>query len=142
MDKISINNLFSSNTDFKPLDVYSLFNSKEHKNKNKLNFNIDRLINLREDRKKKVLVQYEKIFNRCLNKINLTNHLDKLDLVFSVDDSIYGYNDYTSIECLQYLQTRLIKMYFDTLLISNKVIYVSWKNLKKNRELEEKKIEN
>ena len=134
MDKLSINNLFPSNNDFGPLDVYSLFNSKKKNKNNQINFNIDKLINLREDRKKKVLEQYEKVFQRCLNKINLVNSLDKFDIIFQVPKWIYGFNDYTSIECLLHLQSNLIKLHFDTLLISSKSIYISWKDLKKNRE--------
>ena len=75
MDKISISNLFPSTYDFQPLDVDNLYNTQDQKTKNKINFNIDRLVKLREERKSKILIQYEKVFNICLNKINLANNL-------------------------------------------------------------------
>ena len=56
MDKISVSNLFPSTRDLEPLNVNNLYNTNEQKNQNKLNFNIDKLIKLREDRKKKILV--------------------------------------------------------------------------------------
>ena len=42
-----------------------------------MNFNLERLIKLREERKNKVLTQYEKVFGFCLNKITLANNLNK-----------------------------------------------------------------
>lgn len=68
MDRISINNLFPYANDFQPLDVHSLYNVKEQKVKNKINFNIDRLINLREERKKKYLSNMKKYLVCALKK--------------------------------------------------------------------------
>lgn len=131
MDRISINNLFPSNNDFKPLDVNSLYNPQEKHVRNKINFNIDRLVNLREERKKKVLIQYERIFNMCLNKINLANNLNKVEIVYDVPEAIYGSFDYNSNDCLEYIDDRLKKLKLDTLILDNKSIYVSWENLAK-----------
>lgn len=131
MDRISINNLFPSNNDFKPLDVNSLYNPQEKHVRNKINFNIDRLVNLREERKKKVLIQYERIFNMCLNKINLANNLNKVEIVYDVPEAIYGSFDYNSNDCLEYIDDKLKKLKLDTLILDNKSIYVSWENLAK-----------
>lgn len=59
MDKININNLFSAQNDFdfKPLTVNNLYNSYTTdtiKKQNKINFNIDKLIRLREEKKTKI----------------------------------------------------------------------------------------
>lgn len=131
MDRISIHNLFPSTNDFQPLDVNNLYNTNENKIKNKVNFNIDKLIRLREDRKKKIFVQYEKIFNICLNKINMANNLNKTEVVYDVPEAIYGHYDYNIIDCIAYLNEKLENMKFDTL-IFGKTIYVSWLNLSDN----------
>lgn len=129
MDKISINNLFPSANDFKPLDVHSLYNPREQKVKNKINFNIDKLIKLRDERKNKILVQYEKIFNIILNKINTTNNLNIYEFVYDVPEAIYGYFDYIRIDCLKYVENKLKELKIDTLILNEKSIYISWYNL-------------
>lgn len=132
MDKISINNLFPSTNDFQPLDVNTLCNPQENKIKNKINFNIDRLIKLREERKQKIFIQYDKIFNMCLNKINLANNLNKTETMYEVPEVIYGYFDYNSFACLHYIEDKLRNMNMDTILYNEKTIYISWLNLEEN----------
>lgn len=133
MDKININNLFPATTlnDFQPLDVQSLFNLNEQKNRKKINFNMERLIKLREERKNKVLSQYEKVFGFCLNKISLANTLNKLEVVYDVPEAMFGSFEYNSIDCLLYIDNKLKDMGFETLLISNSSLYISWLNLGK-----------
>ena len=131
MDRISINNLFPSSNNFQPLDVNSLYNINEQRTKNKISFNIDRLVSLREERKKKVFIQYEKIFNMCLNKINLANGLNKNELVYYVPEAVYGYFDYRSNDCLEYIEDKLRNMKLETLILDNTSIYISWENIAK-----------
>ena len=132
MERISINNLFPSNNTFKPLDVYSLYNTKEQRIKNKINFSIDRLINLREERKKKILEQYDKVFNICLNKINTANNLNKTETIYEVPNGIYGFIDYKPLECVHYIQKKLHDMCLNTLILSENVLYISWTYLEEN----------
>jgi hypothetical protein len=133
MDKITINNLFPTTCDLQPLDIHSLYNSKQEHVKNKINFNIDRLINLRETRKKRVLIQYEKVYGMCLKKINMANNLNKTEVVYDVPEAAYGYFDYTSIECLKYIEERLKEMKLEILLLDSKSIYISWANICKSK---------
>jgi hypothetical protein len=132
MDRISIKNIFANSNDFEPLDVNNLYSVKDKKNK--INFNIDRLIKLREERKNKILIQYEKIFKMCLNKINLANDMNKTEIVYDVPDGIFGHNDYNPVDCLLYVEEKLKNMFFDTLILNNKTIFISWANLGENRE--------
>jgi hypothetical protein len=131
MDRISVSNLFPSTNDFRPLDVNNLYNTREQKTKNKLNFNIDKLIKIREERKKKIIVQYEKIFNICLNKITLANRLNKTEVIYEIPDAIYGHLEYNIVDCIAYVNSKLEQLHFDTL-IFGKVIYISWLDLEKN----------
>lgn len=134
MDKININNLFpSSSDDFMPLDVQSLFNLNEQKNRKKINFNIERLIKLREERKNKVLSQYEKVFGFCLNKINLANNLNKLEVIYDIPEAMYGSFEYNQLDCLLYIDNKLKDMGLDTLLIDNNSLYISWLELGKTK---------
>jgi hypothetical protein len=132
MDKININNLFPYANDFKPLDVYSLYHTRDKQITNKINFNIERLIKLREERKNKILIQYEKIFNMCLKKINTANNLNKTEIVYDVPEAIFGYLEYNRLRCLEYIEKKLKDMHLDALILNNKTIYVSWLNLGDN----------
>ena len=132
MDKININNLFPSTTDdFAPLDVQSLFNLNEQKNRKKINFNMERLIKLREERKNKVLSQYEKVFGFCLNKISLANTLNKVEVVYDVPEAMFGSFEYNVADCLIYIDNKLKEMGFETLFISDNSMYISWQDLGK-----------
>ena len=142
MDKISINNLFPASHDFQPLDVNNLYNTNEQKVKNKINFNIDKLVKLREERKKKILVQYEKVFNMCLSKINLANNLNKTEIVYDVPEAIYGHFDYVIGDCIEYVHEKLKNMDLDTIILNEKSLYISWLYLEENRNKIKNKNEN
>jgi hypothetical protein len=132
MDRISINNLFPSPNDCKPLDLDNLSNNQESKTKNKINFNIDKLIKLREERKKRIFIQYEKIFHICLNKITMANNLNKTEILYEIPDAIYGHFDYSVNDCMEYVYSKLKNMKLDTLILNEKSIYISWLNLEEN----------
>lgn len=134
MDKICINNLFKGATDFKPLDVHTLYDIKGNKDKEKFNLNIDRLIHLRDERENRVHNQYDKTYNTCLGKITTANELNKTSLVFTVPETVYGYFNYSPSECIKYINTKLEIEKFETLILNDTTIYISWLNLGKNRE--------
>jgi Family of unknown function (DUF5759) len=142
MDKISINNLFPSTHDFQPLDVNNLYNTNDQKVKNKINFNIERLIKLREERKRKILVQYEKVFNICLKKVSLANNLNYTEVIYDIPEAIYGHFDYNINDCLVYVNNKLKNMHLDTICINDKQIYISWINLEDNMKRITDEVEN
>lgn len=65
----------------------------------------------------------------CLKKITLANNLNKLEVVYEVPDAVYGYFDYNSDQCLQYIDEKLQQLQLDTLILNSKVIYINWQNL-------------
>lgn len=127
MDKISINALFPA-LDFQPLDINSLYNLKPQKIKNQINFNINKLKNLREERKQKILIQYDKILNICLNKINFANNFDKTETIFDIPKALYGYFDYNPLDCAKYIQSKLTDLKLKSVILSNITIYISWED--------------
>jgi hypothetical protein len=117
MDNISISNIFSGTNDFRPLDVNNLYNNaiKSNYDRNKINFNIDRLTKLREERKNKIL-------------ITLANNLNKTEVMFDVPEVVYGYPDYNVTDCVIYIVKKIKDMKLDAL-IFNKSVYISWLDL-------------
>ena len=51
------------------------------------------------------------------------------DVFYAVGDNFFGYKHYNSKKCLEYIQNKLRKKNFETLICSNKQIFISWKNI-------------
>jgi len=144
MNRININNLFPSSTtsitgnSYKPLDINSLFHPEEQRFDSKVNFSIEKLINVREEKKNKIRKKYKKIFTLCLNKITVVNNLNKTDIIYDIPDAIFRCPDYNQLDCMDFLQSRLRRLYMDTLTLSNRSIFISWLNIEDNRNMGEK----
>ena len=63
-------------------------------------------------------------------KINSAIDVNMTDIFFQVSDAHFGCKLYNSYECLNSIQEKLRKKNFDTLIISNNRIFISWKNSK------------
>lgn len=137
MDKLSITNLFPNyKHEQNSLDVKNLVNPEENKIINKTKYNIDKLINTREEREREILIIYDKITGMCLDRIFAVNKIGGTDVIYDIPVSIFNnYNyKYNKMHCLEYLQKKLRNMYMDTLIISNSSIFISWLNIKENRK--------
>ena len=152
MDGININNLFPSkngetNRNYdqdrnQPLNIFSLYHPKENKKKMEEKFDIDELLNFKEEKKKKAMEQYKKYFNMCLKKIKMVNKMNKTDILYEIPLKIFREPNYDSIECLTYIDNEIQKLYMDTLIVSNNSIFITWINIKKNREAAKSKKDN
>lgn len=132
MDKINIENLFHCKTKLVSnssniLDV----NSIVHNNKS---FNINDLIETREKKRILLLNNYIKYYDKCLKKIEIANNLDKTDLLYSVDEYILDCPEYKSIDCIKYIKNKLEQDFFDTYIINNNTLFITWLYLEVNRE--------
>lgn len=125
MEKININNLFAP-VSKKPINVNDFINTTNSPdNSAKVGINIDKLINLREERKQKIVLQYDKIFKICINKINMANNLNKTEVIYDVPEVLFGYSNYNINECILYITNKLKESRFDTIILG-KSIYISW----------------
>ena len=129
MDKINIENLFHCKTQSsnKILDVKSIV-------QNKKSFNIDVLIEVREKKRKELLNNYVKYHEKCLQKIEIANNLGKTDLLYTVDQSIADCPEYKSIDCIEFIKNKLEKELFDTYVVNNKTLFITWLYLEANKE--------
>lgn len=135
MDRININNLFDQTDDSKkPLDVYSLYHPYEQKTINKINFDIDRLGKAKKEKKLKLLKEYERIYKMCLNKIMSINEIGRQDFIYEIPEAIFGFYDYDKSECLEYINKRIKKLCFDTIIVNDHSLYISWINIEENRK--------
>ena len=79
--------------------------------------------------KKKLLELYDTKYNESLIKINNAIDIGITDIFFTVPDAFFGYKFYTPTECLEFSQKKLRNKNFDTLIINNTTMFISWKNL-------------
>ena len=140
MDRININNLFPKNriaTNDNPLDVKSLFKCNPALGEKKsVDFSVDGLLIHKEERKKKIRDQYRKTYNMVLNKIKIVNKInDTTDIIYDVPEAVFGLKEYNSHECLEYIENKLRNLYYmDTLKLSSKSMFISWKSIENNRK--------
>ena len=133
-NSININNIFSTNkNNVRPLDVHSLYSQDENNTKNKIDFSVENLSIQRQEKRNKLIQKYKKILSLCLTKINSVNKNNKTDMIYTVPLVIFGYQDYNSVECLNYLEAKLRYLHMDTLIVSKTEIFVSWLNVDKNK---------
>jgi hypothetical protein len=144
MNNINIKNIFDNNYNL----TKSIINVEEH-NYSSYNFNVSDLtpnsnpyIKLTDEylinkikynefyEQKKTEELYESKYNECLMKINNAIDINITDIFFQVLNAHFGYKLYNSYKCLLFIQEKLRKKNFDTLIISNNKMFISWKNSK------------
>jgi hypothetical protein len=140
MDNINIKNIFINNNSYKKenkdnssflceINTYNLIS------KNKLidvvddNFIINKIKYVQKYENELVIEVYEEKFKECLLKINDAIDINITDIFFTVSKGHFGCKKYESIECLKYIEEKLRKKKFETLITSKTEIFISWKKL-------------
>jgi len=134
MDKLNIENLFNCKTGHNQvLDVKTLINTHDN------SFDIKKLIDTREQKRKKLIDTYIKLYAQCINKITIANSLGKNDLLYSVTTYIKDVPNYKPDECLIYIQERIKSLYMDTYIVNKTTIFITWAYIEANIKLEDDK---
>ena len=132
MEKLNIESLFSCKTKnhkstFKTLDVKTISQIKK-------DFDTNTLIESREKKRLKLLDHYVKAYDNCLKKIEIANKMGKSDLLYSVTDKILSCPEYDSINSIDYIKRKLDSEYFDTYVVSNNTLFITWLYIELNQE--------
>lgn len=133
MDNLNIKNLFMKNNpnaqfnSTKKITVDSLVNSNTFKTSISDDYIIDKIMTNKKNLSLKVKGMYESKYAECLVKIDQSLGIGLTDMLFSVETSYFDCTGYNSIECLTYIQDKLNKKNFLTMIVSNKQLFVSWK---------------
>lgn len=90
-------------------------------------FNINDLFEVKNNIIHKLYTCYNKYYEYCIEKIKSSNKLKKTDIIFSVPSIIFANNDYSSKDCITFIENKLKKMKFDTLVVDSRTLFVSWK---------------
>ena len=140
MNDINIKNIFANNIlqnhsqdktsiSIKDFSVNTLVESNTFKSTISDDYIINKIKSNKIVEKKKIDDLYEELYKECLVKINTALELNITDIIFNVGISYFGYPTYNSYECIKFIDTKLKEKKFLTMIISNKDIFISWKNI-------------
>jgi hypothetical protein len=145
MDNINIKNIFVNNNNPFKLDnnknkndnvvFLSEINTYNLIGKNKLidvvddNFIVNKIKYVQKYENDLVLEVYEGKFKECLLKINDAIDINITDIFLTVTNGHFGCKKYDSYECLKYIENKLRKKKFETLITSKIEIFISWKKI-------------
>lgn len=137
LNNMSIQTLFNCKTgNSKIIDINSIVNKKDD------SFNINKIIVAKEERRKKLCELYDKLYEKCTNKIEIANSLGKNDLLYYVPIKIKNIPEYNSKECLIHIDKRLKSIYMDSHIVNGTVIFITWFYIEANIENEKQKTHN
>ena len=138
INDINIKNIFTNNilqnnfqnkTNTKDFSVNTLIESNTFKSTISDDYIINKIKSNKINEKKKITDLYEELYKECLVKINTAVELNITDIIFNVGISYFGYPTYNSLECIKFIEKKLKDKKFLTMIISNKDIFISWKNI-------------
>lgn len=124
MQSITLSKLYPKNISYKPLDINTLAMTTFKETPPM--FTIEKLVRRRNKEKLQLQSVYEKIYNQCLQQIELADNMKKEHTTVEIPFIVYGHNNYSQKECLNYVNDKLNQDGLDTLILYDKKIYISW----------------
>jgi len=138
MNNISIETLFpTSKGKIKngKLDVNTLF-PEDTRLEDDVYFDVDELANERKNKENKLKKVYRMLMEQCITKIKSANVGDYTDIIYEVPKSVYLCTGYNPHKCLLYIEKKLRKQFIDTLIITDRHLFISWLNVDRNKDID------
>lgn len=131
MKNFSIATLFPTEDGSKPyrdgsLDIKTLYSKP-----NDSIFDSRKLLNFDKLKRDKIEKHHSELYATCWKDIEAVNNMGTKHIIFTVTKYILECPEYNSLKCLKYINERLLKQHFDTKIISDTDIFISWHNLEK-----------
>lgn len=146
--EICIDNLFPSNnksgTKGVKLDIETLFCGTPLNNDPDLTFSSDLLVERINKRRLEKLGWYKNMLKYCHNRIDAADEDQGTDIIFSVVESIPECKEYVPQECLEYISIKLREDDFDTTILTDTTMFITWKylELRKTERLQNEELSN
>lgn len=134
VDSLFPNGTHKSGTSGKKLDIDTLFKGTPLNHEPDISFNSDILVDKIQKRRKNKLNKFNEMLRHCYQRIEETDNNNDTDLVYTVLETIPDCKEYDSYECLEYISIKLRTQDFDTKIISNVAIFITWKYLELKKE--------
>ena len=136
--EISIDNLFPSDnksgTKGVKLDVESLFSGTPLNHEPEITFSSNILVERTKKRRLERLSCYTNMLKYCHNRILAADEDQGTDIIFSVVESMAECKDYNPYECLEYISIKLREDDFDTTILTNTTMFITWKYLELKKQ--------
>jgi hypothetical protein len=140
MNNINITNIFANNTlqnnsqqknqiTINEFSVSTLVDSNTFKTSISDDYLINKIKLNKKHEQQKITDLYEEKYKECLIKIDTAVELNMTDIVYTVGLSYFGFPNYSSFDCIKYIEKKLKEKKFLTLIVSPKDIFISWKNI-------------
>jgi len=121
------------------LDVNSIAPPKLLNGEPQKNFNSNELLKNIYEKRKKMRDWLVNTYNLCCGKIKDADDVGLTDIIFELPDIIMENSQYRHSDAIDYIIKNLRQEQIDVLKINNKKIFISWKYLELNKELNAKK---
>lgn len=135
---ICIDNLFPtdsrSGTKGRKLDVESLFSGTPLNTEPDITFTSDSLIERIKKKRLEKLMCYNNMLKYCHNRIKATDEDQGTDIIFSVVESVPECKNYNPKECLEYISIKLREDDFDTTVLTDTTMFITWRYLELKKE--------
>lgn len=137
--KINIDTLFpsvnnKSGSRGKKMDIETLFSHTAINEDPIITFTSDILVNKIVKRRKEKLKYYKQMLKYCYNRINEADDDLATDILFSVIENFPECKEYNPRECLEYISVKLREECFDTAILSNTTMFITWKYIEIKKE--------
>ena len=113
----------------KLLNVENLINSGAFKNKITGNKLLEKIQNIKKNDEEKLFKIYDRAYKNCLSSINNCIEAMGTKTIFEVDLFQFGYDNYSSLECILYIRINLEESNFTTYILNDNSILISWEHL-------------
>lgn len=147
---LSVDSIYPTSTNLsiakgKKLDVETLYNNSLSIMKNDdphINFSSDQLVERKKQIREAKLNYYRHMLKYCYKRIEDIDNEDGTDMVFTVMEKISECRGYDSRECIEYISTKLREQHFDTTVLTDTTMFITWKYLELKKENHKTNIEN
>lgn len=136
MSRITVSTLFPelNKKDNDNITVKSLFDTKNNRLKNEINFSVNSLLAPKIEKRKQIKMEYKLEYKTCLSQIELVNKVGQTDFIFEVPKTKFMLPEYNSEDCINYIKDHLYDNCIDSMVLSKTKIFVSWLDLEENRK--------
>ena len=131
--ELCVDNLFpsevKSGTKGKHMDIETLFANTFLNKEPDIPFTSDILIERIKKRREEKLLCYRNMLSYCHKKIALVDEDQGTDIILTMVESVPECRDYVPRECLEYISIKLREENFETAILSDTMIFITWKYL-------------
>lgn len=111
------------------LDIDTIFVNTPLNNEPRITFSSNILLERIKKRRKKKLNYYKQMLKYCHEQIENADNDQGTDVVFTIVETMPEFKDFNPRECLEYISIKLREEDFDTTILTDTIMFITWKYL-------------